>query len=197
MNDDRFKYVDLTSLMKRLTALALSWFRREGYGYEGSVLPNTGISPEDLACNAIAEFVEEVLEKPLRWKLNDPHENLFPYIEKIMRHDFLDLVKDGRAYKRTVIPNPKSKDSEETAGHTDGFYCADAKILADDIYALVGDNRKLKDFVDAVLLFGKHKREDIAEILGISPQEVTNLKRELQRIQALKPLLKGATSRKG
>jgi hypothetical protein len=106
-----------------------------------------------------------------------------------MWHDFLDLLKSHGYDKTDVIDVIKAAEDERpgpaleelpdpSAG--DGFHSIEAAAIAMKVLPLVEDDPELKEFVEAVLCFGRTKREDIAEILGVTQQEVTNRKNRLR-----------------
>ncbi len=181
MDDVRFLHINLPALLARLTACALTWFEQENCYNSDDMLPGTGQSAKDLAYNAVLE----VLSKPEIWRPKTPDEDPFPLLVTIMRHDFLDLVRADREYKRVDILDIHTDESnkgglDQIPDATDGYCSAEAAALAKSLRPLVGDDPELTDYLDAVLVFGKEKREDIAELLDITPQEVTNRKRRLQ-----------------
>ena len=182
MNDSRFANIDLEDLISRLTAVALSWFAREGLKGEESILPGTGKSAKDLVFDTLLAVLRD---EDVRWQPQTPEENPFPLLVIVMRHDFLDLIKKGRAYKRTTIVDSITEEEnrgrfEQTSDFNEDFSSAEARVLAKRLYPLIEDERKLKDYIDAILLQGLVKRKEIAEHLGITSQEARNRERRLQ-----------------
>jgi DNA-directed RNA polymerase specialized sigma subunit len=105
-----------------------------------------------------------------------------------MRHDFLDLVKSGREYKRTEVRDLCKEDEKGDPALEDladdslnVFYSLGAAVVERQVYPLLEDAPELKDYIHAVLYGNCSKREDIAAYLGISPQEVTNRHKKLQK----------------
>lgn len=194
MNDNRFAGINWEHLLKRLTACAASWFLKEGCRHADDILPATGTSARDLAFATAQEF----LRRGARWDENTGEEGLFCVIKTAMRHDFLDLVRKDRAYKRTDVLATFKKEEEPSTKNRSGIALADlpapanngfdsqeAADLAAQIYPLIGNDSELKEFVDAVLYCECINRREIAALLGISPQEVTNRQRRLQSRLAL------------
>lgn len=188
-----FNSLQWDRLLKRLTGCAARWFLQEGCLGAESVLPATGKSAKELAFDTVTEFIKGRID----WKPKTDESadfELYLLLKKVMRHDFLDLVKEGRAYKRTDVLDP-STDGKEAWGEYDSgptldnlsadsekdFYGLDAAIVARRVLPLVLDDHHLVDYVNAVLVGRCLKREDIATYLQISPQEVTNRQRRLRK----------------
>ncbi len=173
--------------MKRLVGQALRWFKEEGLNTRDDILSATGMSAEDLAYNAVLEVLRDV---KARWQPERPDEDPYAFIVRVMRNDFLDLVKPGRAYKRVLVVDTQANnegqpalDNYETA--QDGMDKAHTALVANDLYKVVGEDQELKDMIAAVLLLDRPKREDIASLLDITPEEVTNRQRRLRNKLAL------------
>lgn len=192
LSDPLFSRVDLVLLVKRLTACAAKWFLQEGCSGEESVLPATGKSAKELAFDTVTEFIKGEVE----WRPTSEESaeiELYRLLRRVMRNDFLDLVKEGREYKRTKVLEPSDggesawgeysskltlADLPDTA--EEGFYSLDAAIVARRVLPLVKGDSELENYVKAVLRGGCTKREDIATYLGITVQEVTSLRKKLR-----------------
>jgi hypothetical protein len=184
--------IQWSRLLMRLTACAAKWFLEEGCIGEDSVLPATGKSAKELAFDTVSEFIKGRID----WSPKSPESadvELYILLRKVMRHDFLDLVKEGRGYKRTDVLDPSTED-KEVSGHAtgptleqlstapdDGFYSLNAAIVARRVLPLIMDDPPLVDYVNSVLSAGCLKREDIAAYLQVSSQEVTNRQRRLRK----------------
>lgn len=102
-----FGAIQWSRLLKRLTACAAKWFLQEGCIGEESVLPATGKSAKELAFDTVSEFINGRIEwRPKSSESADVE--LYLLLRKVMRHDFLDLVKSGRAYRRTDVLDPST-----------------------------------------------------------------------------------------
>lgn len=192
LSDPLFSRVDLILLVKRLTACAAKWFLQEGCSGEESVLPATGKSAKELAFDTVTEFIEGKVEWQPTSKESADIE-LYRLLRKVMRNDFLDLMKEGREYKRTEVLEP-SEGGEGAWGEystkptlanlpgdtEEGFYSLNAAIVARRVLPLVKGDAELEEYVNAVLRGGCTKREDIAAYLGITAQEVTSRRRKLR-----------------
>lgn len=187
--------IDWTSLLTRLVDRAIKWFQDERCFGEDSVLPGTSQSAIDLAQNALLEFFNG---KKVQWRPKSPDEDPFPLVLKVMRHDFLDLIK-RKEYRQTVILDATRdgegrSELENLPGKNDGFVSAEAASLARSLYPLIKGDQGLKDLIDAVCILGLRKREEIAEFLGVSPQEITDCQRRLddERIYSILKAERGA-----
>jgi hypothetical protein len=167
-------------LLDRLVSTALKWFKQEKCNEDESVMPGTGQSAKDLAYGALLHMLNNDPE----WRPKKPDEDPFPLLVTVMRHDFLDLVKKSE-YKRTAVMSPYSDEEtpealDQLPDLKDSYVSAEAALLAQDLYPLVEGDQDLKDYIDAVLLLGIFKPEDVAEALGISDQERRNRQRKLK-----------------
>jgi hypothetical protein len=188
-----FNDIQWDRLLKRLTACAAKWFLQEGCSGKESVLPATGKSAKELAFDTVSEFIKGRIQwRPTCGESADFE--LFLLLRKVMRNDFLDLVKEGRAYKRTDVLDP-STDGNDAWGEYDkgptldnlradsesGFSSLNAAVVARRVLPLLQEDHELVDYVNAVLVQGCLKREDIATCLQISHQEATNRQRRLRK----------------
>lgn len=181
-----WQQVDWHVLLSKLTACGLRWFRLENCHDADAVLPGTGISAVDLVYDAIVH----VLNSEVGSRLVATDGNPYPYILTVMRHDFLDLVKQGREYRRTVIADESEGCHaenlfEDALDRPDAYALSDAASLVRKLHLILGSDIELKEYVTAWLMDGLDKRADIAYHLGVSEQEITTRKRRL--IYKLKP----------
>ena len=179
MKSSRLPRIDWTSLLKKLTAVAAGWFVNEKCYGADSMLKGIGSSPVDLAHNAAMEFFRKLD------KYNpQSEEECFRLSLRIMRNDFLDLIKK-RSYQTTEIIDGTSDNEtfsqlENTPATNDGFVSAEAALVAHDYYPLAEGEQELIDVIDAVVRCGCEKREDIADLLGITPLEVSNRREKIK-----------------
>lgn len=181
MNDNLFLHVDLKRLLKRLTACALRWFQEENLLYSDSVMPGVSESACSLAQNVITEALKD---ESVKWRPNDPDADPFPFLKQVMRRDFLDLVKKGRAYKRTVVMSTYGGDDVDKAlddfhSQDDGFEKAEAVLIACKLCKLADGEPELIEMIEAIVTCGYTKPEDIAGILSINLAEYTKRRRRL------------------
>lgn len=182
MNDSRFANVDFDSLLSRLYAVAQGLFARQGLRGDASILPATGTSTEDLAIEVVTALI---LGEKVEWRSKRPDEDPFPLLVTVLKRDFLDLVREGRAHKRTVVVG--SLQEEEYLGrieHPDGaaeiHMTAEDAVTKEKVYALVKGEKELEEYVEVVLELGLTKAKEIAEFLGISSDQVRNRQRRLR-----------------
>jgi DNA-directed RNA polymerase specialized sigma24 family protein len=167
--------------MKRLVAQALRWFAQEGLKSQDDILSATGKSPTDLAYDVVLEVLRD---EKVQWRPQKPDEDPYPFLVKVMRNDFLDLVRPGRAYKRTQVMDTQAEedqpalDNYESSG--DDLEKLHAALTAHDLHKMVGEEQDLKDMIDAILLLECRKREDIAHVLSTTPEEITRRQQRLR-----------------
>ncbi len=171
---------DWESLLKRLTAVAFGWFYDRRCSDDESVLPGTGVSARDLVYNAYLEFLKNEGEyKP------KSDEDRFRVIYTIMRRDFIDLVRKGRSHDRTVILDAAvdaegRSEFENLPDSRDDFASAEAASVARSLYPLTDGEEELKNLIDAVAMFDCRDRDEQADMLGVTPAEITNMKKKLK-----------------
>lgn len=181
MNSSHLPPINWGSILKRLTGIAAGWFHSHrcfGIGEE-AILRNTGVAAKDLAATAAQEFCNKAGNyKP------KTEEQVFAICFTIMKRDFLDLVKRYEYRKSEDIEALTNEDGEFTPEHNPvklGDYVdADAALMAQDMYKLAGGEQDLIDLVDAVTIFDRVEREEIAELLSISVDEVKNRQRRMK-----------------
>lgn len=171
---------DWESLIKRLTAVAFGWFYDRRCSDDESVLPGTGMSARDLAYNAILELLKN--EGQYNPKSD---EDRFRLIYTIMWRDFIDLVRKGRAHDRTVIQDAAidadgRSEFENLPATADDFASTEAASVARSLYPLTDGDTQLKNLIDAVAMFDCLDRDAQADMLGVTPAEITNMKKRLK-----------------
>jgi DNA-directed RNA polymerase specialized sigma24 family protein len=176
MDDSRFANVDFDSLLSRLLTAAQALFARQGLEGDASLLPGTGTSAEDLVLDTAQAFIKG---EKVEWRPKNPDEDPYPLLLVIMRHDFLDLVKKGRAYKRTKVV-----DSIEEEGHRGSieqevvdaeelFSKAEGDVVTKEkIYSLVAGDKEIEEYVEAILELGLRKPKELAEFFGITTDQL-------------------------
>lgn len=199
-NDPRFSNVNWNPLLEDLVDYAKGLFRQEKCDGEESILPGTGKSAKELVFDAATAFIAKQTE----WHPSSPEnasKELFYWLRTVVKHDFLDLVREGRAYKRTEILGARSADRDGESGPKHEYANEDEQLegmvdeMSDQVvehraYAAVEDNPELKEYLDAVLRDGWTKRKKIAEHLGITLQEAEKRRGRLQtRLTPLKRAL--------
>jgi len=174
------KQPDWESLLRRLTVVALGWFSQRNCRGEDAVLPGTGSTAKDLAYSAALEFLKN--EDRYRVKSDDDRYRL---IVTIMKRDFFDLVKKGREHSRTVILDAEDdRDQYKRLSEQDDTRDVSAAIEkaseAKRYYHLAEGEQTLIDFIDAAADFGHLPRKELAELVGVTPSELTNMQKKLR-----------------
>lgn len=170
--------VNWESLLKRLTAVAFGWFGNRGCSDDESVLPGTGMSAKELVYSATLEFIKK--EGEYRPKSD---EDRFRLILTIMKRDFIDIVRRLGKHKTITLDAVRDdgrNEFENLPDPNDGFASAEAASVARSLYPLTQGEQELKDVIDAVAVFGCRKREDIADLLSTSPEEITKRQKKLK-----------------
>jgi len=171
---------DWESLLKRLTAVALSLFGDRKCRDDEAVLPGTGLSAKDLVYGAVVEF----LKKQANYRIKSD-EDRFGLIVTILKRDFLDLVKRGREHSRTVILDSEHDGelSAKLANKEDPenvLERVEAQSEAKLLYHLAEGEKQLIDFIDAAAEFGHLKKEELASLIGVNVHELTNMQKKLK-----------------
>lgn len=186
MISSRSPCIEWESLLGRLTTAAIKLFKQFGCSNAELVLPGTGVSPEDLAVDATVEFFQG---EKVKWCPKNPYEDPFPLVVTVMRNNFIDLLRSADHQKIKLMGDTLGVDGKSTLENipaldqglsdllnrpTIGFTEVEAKILAEYFYPFAESNQDLIDIIDAVVFFKCRKRREIADLLDISPQEVTD-----------------------
>jgi hypothetical protein len=205
--DPRFANVDLGSLLEDLWHYARGLFKQEKCAAESSVLPGTGTSPEDLVYGALTEFIA----KQPNWRPTTPenaYTHLYFFVRKMIRRDFLDLIKDGRAYKRTEIIGARKTRSGVDASPPDDLP-DDHDLLAGLVgelndeevsrraHAAVRGDFELEEYLNAVLTEDCTKCSQVAAHLGITLREAKRRRDRLKtRLTPLKRFIEAGRASK-
>jgi DNA-directed RNA polymerase specialized sigma24 family protein len=136
------------------------------------------MSAEELTSIAILE-----LHRKPEWRSKSSNGDPFPFALTVMRRDFLDVVRKAEA-KRTVIhENPdigswKSQDDNSFTTN-DGVQAAEDESNLRFLDRTLRPDPVVKAYFEAVILKGLTKRADIAQEIGVTVQEVTDIQRKL------------------
>jgi len=177
-NQEDSDRIDWDVLYLDLLGCAVRWFAKEGCSDEDVALPGTAVSARDLASRAILNLLKGAKTHP-----NLLSEDPFPYALTTMRNDFYDLVK-RKEYKRasriiSIDDDQNRRDLENIPGPDNGLAAAEAATLVNSVERLVGHDKMLKAYLEALVVKGVESRADIAEMLGMSVREVTDIHRRL------------------
>lgn len=160
--------IDWNKFLGKLTAIALKWFRDEGY-QGSSALNGLGDEAKDLVQKSVLELIKFTEKKKLKTE-----DDCFRLAYQILRHKFLDCLKR----KAHQLSDPIDEETLRNKLKND----TDAKF--EKLRLLANGDHKLEEFVEAVDLLRREKpdfkREDIAYILDCSTYEVTKLQNKLR-----------------
>jgi RNA polymerase sigma factor (sigma-70 family) len=154
-----------------------------GLGGRGGTVRGVGLSIEDFVGNVLSEYLEGTLA----------HEasrgELFSLLATAMRNDIIDALRRA-AHAREEARSPVRRERRaEGLPALDELpaRAAEVAVLIDEeryrkrIREAFADEPELADVVKAVLDLDLSKPQEIAEALGISPDEVQNRKKRLRR----------------
>jgi DNA-directed RNA polymerase specialized sigma24 family protein len=165
---------DLPDVFRRLIVYAVSLYRAD------RVMAGTGKSPADLAGDVILQLLQGRLGY-------DGRRPLWPLLKKALYRDFLDLKKSA-SRRTTVILEATENEHGELAGGLDGLPADEDSppdvLFRQAVYNAIGDDQPLKDYACAILECGAERPADIASVLGITTNEVENLRKRLRRVLA-------------
>ena len=167
----------LLNNLRKLTAVAFNLFRKQqlfGGTKSEPVLKGLGKSPQDFAADALTEF----LATRDRYPKAKSEDEIFAIAVTILKRDFLDAVSRNHAYLRA---KDGAEGEIENFSVPDGDHPSsqfDAEDLARKFYRFADGKQDLKDLIDAAAMLSTKQREilkrsDLADLLGISVEEVT------------------------
>jgi hypothetical protein len=204
-HDPRFSNVDLGSLLEDLFDYAKSLFDPSKCGGDDPSLTGAGKSPKDLVHEALTEFII----KKTDWcpPAESAQAQLFYYVRTMIKNDFLDLVRDGRAHKRTDIIGATQRhrgdgDSSDELPSEDVSFRNLTQDLNDDeiirrAYKAVEGEPELAEYLDAVFRDGHTKRSKVASEIGIGIPEASRRRDRLKtRLTPLKRALEAGIAAK-
>lgn len=168
--------IDWQRLFNKLLYSATAWMIKKRVNKTDPMIK--GVGPPDLAQRAIGVIVQ----KYHHFVDVGSEDDILNLAYRIMWRDFLDLVR-SKDYRTKDSLDEIRADQDDFAGGATG--ATQYQDLADeeaakDFYELAAGDSELIEYIEAVLEVKVYKREVIAELLGISPQEVTNRQRRLR-----------------
>jgi DNA-directed RNA polymerase specialized sigma24 family protein len=184
--DDRFRDVDWEVILYKLTVRARQLFwAAQAKGYRNA-LARACTDPDDLARSVIAEVLqnERVKYKPGKGA------SLSTFLCKVLERDFIDLLRKGIRLDRRLdaIEDLKPESPREPGivyDVNDGGKSARRVELRAIALQAAGSQKDLEDYVTAAFDCNAVTRADQAICLGVSPSEVTNLRKKFMRQLAL------------
>lgn len=125
-----------------------------------------------------------------RWPHSDsqagetgPNVSLFLFLCNVIRNDVAHHRKIERRKSRTEVRDLSERNElENLPDPNNGFTGTEATSVARGLYPFAEGEQELIDLIDAVAIFGCSKREDLADLLGVSPQEITKRQKRLRSL---------------
>lgn len=156
--------INWNRLFAKLTTTAIGWCKGNNVDSE---------TPKDLANGAMLEEIKNFHHL----NQSKTEDDIFRLAYTIMWHDILDLKK---SHYYTKTDRPDEIEDIVIAINEESFERIVNNSNVKKFYDLANGEQDLIDFIDAILGLDTYKREDIAFLLNITPQEVTNLQRKLK-----------------
>jgi hypothetical protein len=170
--------IDWVSLNRRLLACAVRLFKGQGCYGPDSMLPNTGMCARDLAAKTIVELLKDD-----QWQSTSQNSDPFPFALIMMKRDFLDLVKRPEFKRTVIIESDDAGFGQQETGSScisnNGFEAVENAAFVESLKRILRPDSMMAGYLEAVVVKGLSKRTDIAYELGLTEQEVTNIKRKL------------------
>jgi CRP-like cAMP-binding protein len=134
-------------------------------------------------CNVIRNDVSHLREMERRKSRKEVHE-LDLHLERPLLEESEVSDKDLLERRAAFLSNQNSESNEleNLPGPNNGFASAEATSVARVLYPLAEGEQELIDLIDAVAIFGCRKREDLADLLAVSPQEITKRQKRLRSL---------------
>jgi DNA-directed RNA polymerase specialized sigma24 family protein len=170
--------IDWQRVFNRLTLSALGWMLQKNVNRSDPMIK--GRAPGDLAQDALYVVLEQF--KDLGEGSDEEAVTKLAY--RIMKRDFIDLLRSSDYKNRDDFEEVSEKVMGDSGQEV--HQSIEDENAAKKYYERAGDDKELIEFLDAVLALKVYKREDVAELLGISPQEVTNRQRRLNYVCTVK-----------
>src|SRR5260370_24195642 len=150
-------------------------FTRKRYGW---LKTRSGWDAHDLVQQAIIDALRGNRRQPhtgFPGGEPDPNGSLFRFLCTVLASNVSHLLEIERGSRTKVTGDltlERVLTEDNLSKPKNGFADVEARILAEGFYPYAGGDQELIDMIDAVAIFGCRKREDIADLLGVSPQEV-------------------------
>lgn len=161
---------EIMILTERLTSVAGRFFKGRGCSDVEDILPGTGMDAIGLVAKTIGDLVASGYWRP------GVGEDPFPIAYTALKRDFLDLIKSS-GYVTTETTDGQL--TERIPARSSGFEQAEAALLVNSLRRPLKNDQQAIDFLAVWLVEGFESNDDIAGRMGISEQEVINIKRRL------------------
>lgn len=179
---NRFQNIDFVRVYKVLSLRGMGIVRQ----YGGPDTFDGGFDYEDV----VGEVFKEFLESPdgLGWK--ESKGRIEAYLGKILHNKIVDHLRrqkhhGGPLEDDNLTASPGSKSGPQSAAP------ADAKgDCTERLYMLVGDDAPLRDLIAAAEMTsgGPNVNQELGDILGKTPHQVSKLKDRLLRKEGVREL---------
>ena len=161
-------------LTERLTAVAGRLFKDRGCSDVEAILPGTGMCAIDL--------VEKTITDSIRlghWVPGSGGNHPFPMAYKALKRDFLDVIKGG-AYRTTEITESIEGEYADNIRASSTSDKTEGALLVNSVQRHLKNDKQAIEFLQVLLVKGFETEADIGREMGISEQEVGNIKRRLR-----------------
>jgi len=177
---------DFRALPDQLAAYSVQIFAEYGLRDPDLVVSGTGLSMEDFVAKILLDYTER------RIKYDPSKGELIALLGKALKRDVHDALERKRSHlreeNRDVTP-ALSGEKGVVEKALDGLPHPDPPVDAlfdeqeykDRVRAALSAERDLVDLADTVFELNIYKRNEQAEFLGITTQELDNRKRKLRR----------------
>jgi len=161
--------------MLRLTNWGIGHFKIN----ENLVITGTGKTVDDVAVEAVIRLFDKLGEE-YNPKSQD---ECFYLSRKIMKHKVIDLFRKS-SYKTTSpiedMPDAEKAEVENILINTKTLNDAEKLELAGDYYQFANNETELKEIIDAVVFCEEVEPRNIADLIGITVDEVHRRKKRLK-----------------
>jgi DNA-directed RNA polymerase specialized sigma24 family protein len=171
---------EVCALIDKLMAHALRVFAEYGLGGKDAVVPGIGKSAEDFASEALAAYLTD---KKLKNKD-------IPYLLTALRNDIIDSLRlHAHSHTEHMPASPPAGLDPENTRCLESFSSKEPRAdcracdeeYKDRVRALVADEPRLREVVEAILDMDETKPAGIAEVLDIPVTEVNVRQKTLRR----------------
>jgi hypothetical protein len=169
---DRY-WEDVMNLSERLTASAWRLFRDRGCSSVESMLPGTGMCALDLVAKTIWDLIDHGQWTP------GSGEDIYPVAYKALKRDFLDLIKS--AEHRTTEISESIEDEHRDRLTAEAIpQGTEGALLVNSLRPYLKNDPEALEFLEVLLVKGFEAHPDIADEMGVTVQDVINIKRRLR-----------------
>ena len=165
---------EIMVLTERLAVAAGRLFREKGCLDLEAVLPGTGTCAMNLVEKTIADLITRE-----QWVPGSGGEDPYPLAYTALKRDFLDLIGLEEYKTTTITESIESEYGDKAPSSNAGFDQADAALLVNSLRPFFKQDKQVIELLEVWLIKGFESRVDIAREMGITVQDVTNIKRRL------------------